>query len=162
MLPPSEPSGALGDHPREVPPPRRVARARPHPGALTGLVDADAGGAEAAGAHQARDAVAGLYGEGVVHVGLQVTDGHAGAGQPQRRLRVAHTGLAGPALARLGPALLTGDAVGEVLAAPAVLGGRPAQLHLGAHAHGREVVRGRRGACMGQGGVRTGQHQPPP
>lgn len=126
--------------------------------ALTCLVNADAGGAEAAAGHQSRDTVAGLHREGVVHVRLQITDNDAGAGQRVRRLGVVHAGLAGPALAGLGPALFTGDAVDDVLTAPAVLGGRPAQLHFGAHAHGCEVVRGGGRACTeGRVQARPGQ-----
>lgn len=128
-----------------VAPPRWWHGRDPTPGALlTRLVDADAGSGHAAVGAEGRDAVAGFDGEGVVDVGLQVGDRHPRPHQPPGGLRVADAPVAGPALAALGPALLAGDAVGDVLPATRVGGGGPAQLHGGPQPHGRDAARGRR------------------
>lgn len=143
------------------------------PVALTCLVDADAGGGHAAVGAEGRDAIARFDGEGVVDVGLQVGDRHPCPRQPPGGLRVADAPVAGPALAALGPALLAGDAVGDVLPAARVGGGGPAQLHGGPQPRGRDAARGRRRTCghgakrwrcvWGQGTeVPPAPHDPPP
>lgn len=79
--------------------------------------------------------------EGVVGVGLQVVDGHAGSLQAQllgAEVDAVPAGLAAPAL---GPAALAHHVVGEVLASSRAQGGAPLQVDRGLVHVGDEIER---------------------